>query len=99
MPLCTIPSYQKLLPRFPIANIVYRIYTRSHQRTAPVCNPNSHIPATRDFYYRLSSPLYIDAIGQITAITNVPIINAINKIIIGSIAASTLWVVISTSSS
>lgn len=50
-------------------------------------------------YYKLSNPLYIDAIGEITAITKVPIINAINKIIIGSIAASTLWVVISTSSS
>ena len=64
-----------------------------------MCKHNNHIAAIRNFYYKLSSPLYIDAIGEITAITNIPIINAINKIIIGSIAASTLWVVISTSSS
>ena len=30
MPLCTIPSYQKLLPRFPIASITYRIHYPSH---------------------------------------------------------------------
>ena len=72
---------------------------RYRQERPPICKPNSHIPAIQDFDYKLSNPLYIDAIGEITAITNVPIINAINKIIIGSIAASTLWVVISTSSS
>lgn len=72
---------------------------RYRQERPLMCKPNSHIPAIRDFYYKLSNPLYIDAIGEITAITKVPIINAINKIIIGSIAASTLWVVISTSSS
>lgn len=72
---------------------------RYRQERPLMCKHNSHILAIRDFYYRLSNPLYIDAIGEITAITNVPIINAINKIIIGSIAASTLWVVISTSSS
>ena len=49
--------------------------------------------------YRLSSPSYIDLIGMSTAITSVPTISAINTMISGSIAASTLWVVISTSSS
>ncbi len=49
--------------------------------------------------YRLSSPSYIDLIGISTAMTSVPTISAINTMISGSIAASTLWVVISTSSS
>lgn len=57
------------------------------------------ITAVQDFYHRLSSPSYIVPIGMITAITSVPTISAINTMIKGSMAASTLWVVISTSSS
>lgn len=57
------------------------------------------IAAVRDFYYRLSRPSYMVPIGMITAMTSVPTINAINTMINGSIAARTLCVVISTSSS
>lgn len=66
---------------------------------ALMCKHNVHVAAIRDFYYRLSNPLYIAPIGEITAITSVPTTIAINTIINGSIAASTLCVVISTSSS
>ena len=57
------------------------------------------ISAVWDCYYRLSNPSYMVPIGMITAITSVPTISAMNTMISGSIAASTLWVVISTSSS
>ena len=68
-------------------------------RYALTCKHASHIAAVQDFYYRLSRPLYIVAIGMITAITRVPTMSAIRTMISGSMAARTLWVVISTSSS
>ena len=49
--------------------------------------------------YRLSSPSYIVPIGMMTAMTSAPIRTAIKMMIMGSMAASTLWVAISTSSS
>ena len=65
----------------------------------PILDARSHKTCLTLTAYRLSSPSYIDLIGMSTAITSVPTISAINTMISGSIAASTLWVVISTSSS
>ena len=65
----------------------------------PIPDARSHKTCLTLTAYRLSSPSYIDLIGMSTAITSVPTISAINTMISGSIAASTLWVVISTSSS
>ena len=81
---------------------------RSHQFHAsyasdslvfPIPDARSHKTCLTLTAYRLSSPSYIDLIGMSTAITSVPTISAINTMISGSIAARTLWVVISTSSS